>query len=202
MEQLDIFQKMGEIGLAPTSASEIRALTEHERMIQRHRAWLREIRRERPSTEKAYRIGVYIRFFNQTNYENYLDYHKKMFIDTISLCPKWTLVDFYIDTGSTAPSMGKSPEWNRLLNDCMDNKIDLIIRQKVSNVSSQPFELTFCSRLLAAHEHPIGIYFISEDIFTLASYYLEDLKDPSFFPSPDWLPLPDEDADGREMLND
>ena len=79
MEQLDIFQKMGEIGLAPTSASEIRALTEHERMIQRHRAWLREIRRERPSTEKAYRIGVYIRFFNQTNYENYLDYHKVQF---------------------------------------------------------------------------------------------------------------------------
>ena len=194
MEQLDVFQKMGEIGLAPTSASEIRALTEHERMIQRHRTWLREIRRERPSTEKAYRIGVYIRFFNQTNYENYLDYHKKMFIDTISLCPKWTLVDFYIDTGSTAPSMGKSPEWNRLLNDCMDNKIDLIITQKVSNVSRQPFELTFCSRLLAAHNPPIGIYFISEDIFTLASYYLEDLKDPEFLPTPDWIPLPDEDV--------
>ncbi len=194
MEQLDVFQKMGEIGLTPTSASEIRALTEHERMIQRHREWLREIRRERPNTEKAYRIGVYIRFFNQTNYENYLDYHKKMFIDTISLCPKWTLVDFYIDTGSTAPSMGKSPEWNRLLNDCMDNKIDLIITQKVSNVSRQPFELTFCSRLLAAHNPPIGIYFISEDIFTLASYYLEDLKDPEFLPAPDWIPLPDEDV--------
>ena len=117
-----------------------------------------------------------------------------MFIDTISLCPKWTLVDFYIDTGSTAPSMGKSPEWNRLLNDCMDNKIDLIITQKVSNVSRQPFELTFCSRLLAAHNPPIGIYFISEDIFTLASYYLEDLKDPEFLPTPDWIPLPDEDV--------
>ena len=90
--------------------------------------------------------------------------------------------------------MGKSPEWNRLLNDCMDNKIDLIITQKVSNVSRQPFELTFCSRLLAAHNPPIGIYFISEDIFTLASYYLEDLKDPEFLPTPDWIPLPDEDV--------
>ena len=44
MEQLDVFQKMGEIGLAPTSASEIRALTEHERMIQRHRTWLRDLK--------------------------------------------------------------------------------------------------------------------------------------------------------------
>jgi len=78
------------------------------------------------------------------------------------------------------------------LDDCMKNKVDLILTQKISNVSRQPFELTFCARMLAAHEPPIGIYFISEDIFTLASYYLEDLKDPYFFPTSDWLPLPDD----------
>lgn len=192
MEQLDIFQKMGEIGLAPPAASQIRPMTEHEKLIQQHKVWLREIRRERPSTERAFRIGVYIRYFNQTKYENYLDFHKKQYIDTISLCPRWSLVDFYIDSGSTAPNMGSSPEWNRLLDDCMNNKIDLILTQKISNVSRQPFELTFCARMLAAHEPPIGIYFISEDIFTLASYYMEDLKDPNFFPTSDWLPLPDD----------
>lgn len=192
MEQLDIFQKMGEIGMAPPAASQIRAMTEHEKLIQQHKVWLKEIRRERPSTERIFRIGVYIRYFNQTKYENYLDFHKKQYVDTISLCPRWRLVDFYIDSGSTAPSMGSSPEWNRLLDDCMNNKIDLILTQKISNVSRQPFELTFCARMLAAHEPPIGIYFISEDIFTLASYYMEDLKDPYFFPTTDWLPLPDD----------
>lgn len=192
MEQLDIFQKMSEIGLAPPATSQIREMTEHEKLIQQHKIWLREIRRERPSTERTFRIGVYIRYFNQTKYENYLDFHKKQYIDTISLCPRWSLVDFYIDNGSTAPNMGSSPEWNRLLDDCMNNKIDLILTQKISNVSRQPFELTFCARMLAAHEPPIGIYFISEDIFTLASYYMEDLKDPSFFPTSDWLPLPDD----------
>lgn len=192
MEQLDIFQKMSEIGLVPPTTSQIREMTEHEKLIQQHKNWLREIRRERPSTERAFRIGVYIRYFNQTKYENYLDFHKKQYIDTISLCPRWSLVDFYVDNGSTAPNMGSSPEWNRLLDDCMNNKIDLILTQKISNVSRQPFELTFCARMLAAHEPPIGIYFISEDIFTLASYYMEDLRDPSFFPTPDWLPLPDD----------
>lgn len=192
MEQLDIFQKMGEIGMAPPAASQTREMTEHEKLIQQHKIWLKEIRRERPSTERTFRIGVYIRYFNQTKYENYLDFHKKQYIDTISLCPRWSLVDFYIDSGSTAPSMGSSLEWNRLLDDCMNNKIDLILTQKISNVSRQPFELTFCARMLAAHEPPIGIYFISEDIFTLASYYMEDLKDPYFFPTTDWLPLPDD----------
>lgn len=192
MEQLDIFQKMGEIGMAPPAASQIREMTEHEKLIQQHKIWLKEIRRERPSTERTFRIGVYIRYFNQTKYENYLDFHKKQYIDTISLCPRWSLVDFYIDSGSTAPSMGSSLEWNRLLDDCMNNKIDLILTQKISNVSRHPFELTFCARMLAAHEPPIGIYFISEDIFTLASYYMEDLKDPYFFPTTDWLPLPDD----------
>ena len=43
-------------------------------------------------------------------------------------------------------------------------------------------ELTICSRLLAAHTPPIGIYFVSEDMFTLSSYYLEDLRDPYFLP--------------------
>lgn len=192
MEQMDIFQKMGEIGLAPPASSQIWTMTEHDKLIQQHKAWLREIRRERPSTERAFRIGVYIRYFNQTKYENYLEFHKQQYIDTIALCPRWSLVDFYIDSGSTAPNMRSSPEWNRLLDDCMNNKIDLILTQKISNVSRQPFELTFCARMLAAHDPPIGIYFISEDIFTLASYYMEDLKDPYFFPTTDWLPLPDD----------
>ena len=45
--------------------------------IAAHRVWLQGIRRERPSPAAPYRIGVYIRYFNQTRYKNYLDYHKK-----------------------------------------------------------------------------------------------------------------------------
>lgn len=195
MEQLDVFQRMNEIGLLASSASELREMTQRERRIHEHKAWLQMIRHERPSTERPYRIGVYIRYFNQTKYENYLDYHKKQFADAISLCPKWALVDFYVDVGASAPRMERAPAWKRLLDDCTEGKVDLIITQKVSNVSKRPFELTFCARLLAALDPPIGIYFVSEDIFTLASYYQEDLKDPFFLPSPDWLPLPDEDTE-------
>ena len=151
--------------------------------LSKHKAWLSTIRRERPNTTKPYKVGIYIRFFNQTKHSDYLDLHKKQFSDVISLCPKWELVDFYIDEGPTAPYMESAPEWSRLLNDCLDGKVDLILTQKISNVSKDLQEVTLCSRLLAALSSPVGIYFISEDIFTLASYYQEDLHDTFFLPS-------------------
>jgi len=163
---------------------------QRRRKIAQHKAWLASFPHECPSPYNHYRIGVYIRFFNQTKYSNYLDYHKQQFIDTIGLCPNWTLVDFYVDDGQTAPNMESAKEWCRLLDDCFAGKIDLIITQKVSNVTRKAEDITLISRLLATMPHPIGIYFISEDIFTLASYYQEDLRDKSFYPS-GWALMPD-----------
>lgn len=150
-----------------------------------HRAWLQSIERERPLPTRQYRVGVYIRFFNQTKYGNYLEHHKKQFRDTMALCPKWTLVDFYVDEGSVAPNMESAAEWCRLLEDCLAGKVDLILTQKVSNVTRKSNEVTLLSRMLATNQPPIGIYFISEDIYTLASYYQDDIRDTYFFPD-DW----------------
>lgn len=170
------------------------------RMLAHHKLWLESLQHEYPSPYAHYRIGVYIRFFNQTKYDNYLLFHKQEFIDTIGLCPNWTLVDFYVDEGQSAPYMENAKEWSRLLQDCMDGKIDLIITQKVSNVSRNPAEVTFCARFLATQPKPIGIYFVNEDIFTLASYYQEDMRERRFFPSPDWQMLPDHPEEERREL--
>ena len=64
--------------------------------IARHRAWMESLPHEYPNPDIPFRIGVYIRFFNQTSHIDYLEYHKKDFEATINLCPNWTLVDFYI----------------------------------------------------------------------------------------------------------
>ena len=185
MDELEIYNKMREIVDAPNSPPSLDEDNDRARMIAEHRTWLRSIRHERPSTSTRFRIGVYIRYFNQTKYNDYLSFHKKQFADTIALCPKWTLIDFYVDEGSNTPNMESSPEWCRLIQDCFEGTIDLIITQKVSSVSRKPREIALLSRLLAAQNHPIGIYFISEDIFTLASYYQEDLRDVEFLPSTD-----------------
>ena len=54
--------------------------------------------------------------------------------------------------------------------------------------------MAFIARMLAAQEHPIGIYFISEDLFTLASYYQSDLRDEGLFPA-GWQMLPPDELD-------
>ena len=153
--------------------------------LAQHRQRMEPARRERPSPAHPFHVAVYIRYFNQTRYENYLELHKKAFADSMARCPNWDFVDFYIDEGSTAPRMESAKAWSRLLQDCQDGKVDLIVTQKTGNVSQKLFEASFCARLLAALPHPVGIYFISEDIFTLASYYQEDLRDPIFLPDPE-----------------
>ena len=125
-------------------------------MISRHKRWLDTIVHECPMPYTEYRIGVYIRYYNQTKYDDYLDYHKRQFIDTINLCPRWQLVDFYVDEGMTAPSMENAKEWCRLLNDCFSGRVNLIVTQKISNVSRKPEELAFISRILATQEKPFG----------------------------------------------
>lgn len=201
MEELDIYRKMATTDEAETPQFSL-IFAEESVQAQRltaHKSWLQRIRHERPSTAHPYKVGIYIRYFNQTKHQNYLEYHLKQFHDTIALCPQWQLVDFYIDEGSSPPNMESAPEWCRLLDDCADGKVNLIITQKVSNVSKKSNEMTICARMLASMG--VGIYFISEDIFTMASYYREDQRDTFFFPDNDWKILPD-DEDPRGMLHD
>lgn len=201
MDELDLFDRMNAIGDPVAVDDRLIKSSERYEMIVAHKAWLTSIRHEKPSTTKHLRVAVYIRYFNQTKYENYLEFHKAQFRDTLSLCPNWEFVGFYIDEGQSPPNMETASGWRRLLGDCSDGKVDLIITQKISNVSKKVYEVCIAARLLAQQKPPVGIYFISEDLFTLASYYQEDMRDTFFLPSPDWQLLPD-DPEERRLLSD
>lgn len=187
----EFYKDLSNIETSMKAFTDLKRDDEFAEKLQAHREWLSHIRHERPSTLVHYRVAVYIRYFNQTRYDNYLEYQKKQFLDTLALCPNWTMVGFYIDEGSTAPNMESAKEWAHLLQDCEDGKVDLIITQKVSNVSKKSYEMAFCARLLACWKPPVGIYFISEDIYTLANYYNEDLHNDWFNrdiePIEDWI---------------
>ncbi len=171
------------------------------KLLVKHQLWLESIQHEYPMPYVPYKIGVYIRYYNQTKYDDYLQKHIQQFTDDISLSPNWTLVDFYIDTGAKAPRMENAKEWCRLINDCFSGKVDLIVTQKLGNVSSDPDELSFLARILATQKHPVGMYFISEDIFTLASYYRDDLNDRAMIPA-GIEPLPDDELDAMLLMDE
>ena len=149
------------------------------------RTLLSNLRGERPNPRQHYKVGIYIRYFNQTKYADYLNYHVKQYQDTMALCPNWELIDFYIDEGATAPNMESAPEWCRLLQDCFRGKVNLII--------------TLLARILAALAKPVGIYFVSEDIFTMASCYQDTLHDWGMFPD-HWSVLPDNISEESLLL--
>lgn len=121
-------------------------------LVAQHRQWLKTIRHEVPNPKIPFKVAVYIRFFNQTKYrdEEYLERNKEVFRATLAQYPMWEFVGFYIDNGSTAPYMENSTAWSELLSDCDAGKVDLIITQKVSNVSRDAQEMTIaqeCSLL-------------------------------------------------------
>ena len=112
-------------------------------LVAQHRQWLKTIRHEVPNPKIPFKVAVYIRFFNQTKYrdEEYLERNKEVFRATLAQYPMWEFVGFYIDNGSTAPYMENSTAWSELLSDCDAGKVDLIITQKVSNVSRDAQEM-------------------------------------------------------------
>ena len=171
-------------------------------LVAQHKQWLKTIRHETPNPKIPFKVAVYIRYFNQTKYDDYLERNKEVFRATLAQYPMWEFVGFYIDNGSTAPNMESAVAWSELLSDCDEGKVNLIITQKISNVSRKIHEVSICARMLAARNPPVGIYFISEDMYTLASYYREDLREPCFFPTPDWEIMPDDELDLRGMLHE
>lgn len=199
-EEFTVFDKLAKAEVTPDFSVPFTGSVESEQQIVKHKAWLKTIRHEQPSPKRHFRVGIYIRYFNQTKHSNYLEYHVQQYQDTMALCPNWDLVDFYIDEGATAPNMERAKEWCRLLNDCFSGKVNLIITQKVSNVSKKHYEITIVARMLAALEKSVGIYFVSENIFTLASYYQYDMRDTAFFPSEDWEQLPADEAGELPLL--
>lgn len=62
MSELSVFDQMNAIADLPLLEVFGNNTAQAEK-ITKHRAWLRSVRHERPSTEEHFRIGVYIRFY-------------------------------------------------------------------------------------------------------------------------------------------
>ena len=94
-------QQNPEIRLQAASAQEPASVQDNTNVLRRHikeepmkaklakhRLWMDSIPHEYPMPYTPYRIGVYIRYYNQTRYENYLEKHIQQYMDDIALCPR------------------------------------------------------------------------------------------------------------------
>ena len=91
-EELEVFKKLAEAEVTPDFSVPFTGNYEADQQIVEHKAWLKTIRHEQPSPRRHYRVGIYIRYFNQTKHDNYLEYHIRQYQDK-SILPELRVID-------------------------------------------------------------------------------------------------------------
>ena len=79
----------------------------------------------------------------------------------------WILVDIYADEGISGTSLQHRDSFLRMISDCRAGKIDLIVIKSVSRFARNIIDCIGYVRQLKAADPPIGVFFETENIFTL-----------------------------------
>ncbi|MBQ5890257.1 MAG: recombinase family protein [Clostridia bacterium] len=99
----------------------------------------------------------------QTSYEAQVDYYTQY----IRSKPEWQFVEVYTDEGISATNTKKRDGFNRMIQDALDGKIDLILTKSVSRFARNTVDsLTTVRKLKDAG---VEVYFEKENIWTLDS---------------------------------
>ena len=112
------------------------------------------------------RVGAYCRvstshveqlnsFYNQiAHYVGYIEEHEE-----------WEFVDFYADEGLSGTKAWTRNEFNRLLNDCRDGRLDLVLVKSVSRFARNVVDCL--SYLRELRKYNVDVYFENEKIHSM-----------------------------------
>lgn len=120
-----------------------------------------------PNYSQKLRVAAYIRVSTENenqifSYESQIKYYT----DLISRNNNWTLVDIYADYGLSGTEVSKRKEFQRMINDALEEKIDLIITKSISRFARNAENLLLFVRKLRYKN--VAIYFEEEKINTLS----------------------------------
>lgn len=114
------------------------------------------------ATKKTYQVGGYVKRakLNLRNGEDVKAYHRKAFMDKFKDVPDCVLVDVYIDiTGNK--EIAKRPEMLRLMRDCVDGRINLIVAETKGYLAANTREFCYWLDFIFNLAEPIDI--VTED---------------------------------------
>lgn len=114
------------------------------------------------------RVAVYARVStDDPNQTSSYELQKNHYEDLVNRRDNWELVDIYADEGISGTSLQHRDNFVRMINDCKDKKIDLIVTKSVSRFARNIIDCIGYVRELKAQDPPIGVFFETENIFTL-----------------------------------
>ena len=118
----------------------------------------------KPVFEK--RVAAYARVSTASDEQmGSVEAQKDYFQKLITERPGWVLVDIYADEGISGTSLTRREAFNRMIDDAMAGKIDMIITKSLSRFARNTVDTLNTIRKLKVAG--IGVYFEKEDIDTL-----------------------------------
>lgn len=97
----------------------------------------------------------------KTSYDSQRIHYKNMIEEN----PDWEFVGIYADEGITGTQTKKREQFNQMMSDALNGKIDLILAKSISRFARNTVDTLNYVRLL--REHNVDVYFEKENIHTL-----------------------------------
>ncbi len=122
--------------------------------------------RTRANLAKRLRVAAYCRV--STDSEDQLNSYKSQvqhYTDLIKSKPEWDLAGIYADEAITGTQVTKREDFQRLINDCMNGDVDMIITKSISRFARNTLDTLKYVRMLK--EKGIAVFFEEENINTL-----------------------------------
>ncbi len=116
------------------------------------------------------RVAVYARVSTKsTEQVSSIENQTKYYTEKIQKTPNWTLQEIYSDEGKSGTSTKKRAAFNRMMKDARNKEMDLILCASVSRFARNVSDcIKRVKELQTANpSHPVGVYFETEDIYTL-----------------------------------
>lgn len=115
---------------------------------------------------KQLRVAAYCRV--STDSEDQLSSYKSQvsyYSDLIQKNVEWVFADIYADEAITGTQVTKREDFQRMINDCMNGDIDMVITKSISRFARNTLDTLKYVRMLK--ERDIAVYFEDEKINTL-----------------------------------
>ncbi len=126
------------------------------------------IRTDYYQSDRFQRVAIYARVStDDASQTTSFELQKKYYEEFVAQRPRWTLVGIYADEGISGTSIKNRDAFNQMMKDAKEGKIDLIITKSVSRFARNVENFLTAVRTLSEHKPRIGVFFESENIFSL-----------------------------------
>ena len=128
----------------------------------------RQIRSGKNNTMRKMRVAAYCRVSTEEEeQQGSFETQKLYYTEKINSTSEWELAGIYADDGITGTNTKKREEFNRMIQDCMDGNIDMIITKSISRFARNTLDCLKYIRELK--EKNIPVFFEKENINTMDS---------------------------------